>query len=133
MSEKAPFGTITTCPSCGSRVLAAAEVCPKCGVRQHSASPLRDVESLAYGPLTTTEAPQGGTSAVSEKRILPTLLFCVLLGIFGGHRFYVGRPVSAVLQLVTIGGLGIWWLVDLILLLTESFKDGNGRRLQEWM
>ena len=133
MSEKAPFGTVTTCSSCGGRILAAADVCPKCGVRQSGFSP------LGSAPLTYTPPPVPSQSAsfldsdISERRIIPTLLFCVLLGVFGAHRFYVGRPLSAVVQLLTIGGLGIWVMVDIILLLTESFRDADGRRLREWL
>ncbi len=37
-----------------------------------------------------------------------SLVLCLLLGVFGAHRFYAGKTCSAVLQLVTLGGLGIW-------------------------
>jgi hypothetical protein len=132
MPDKAPFGTVTNCSSCGGRILAAADVCPKCGVRQHGFPP-PGAGSLTYTPPTPSTAIAASDAWPSEKRILPTLLFCVLLGVFGAHRFYVGRVVSGVVQLLTLGGLGIWWLIDLILLLTESFRDAEGRRLQEWM
>src|SRR5690349_21218772 len=42
------------------------------------------------------------------------LVLCLLLGIFGAHRFYAGKTGTAVVQLVTLGGLGIWTLVDLL-------------------
>lgn len=35
------------------------------------------------------------------------------LGLFGGHRYYLGRTRTALLQTVTVGGLGFWWLIDL--------------------
>ena len=60
------------------------------------------------------------------------LLLCGMLGVFGAHRFYVGRTRSAVLQLVTIGGFGIWWLVDLIMVATGSFRDEEGRLVSSW-
>ncbi len=133
MTDNAPFGTVTTCSSCGGRILAAADVCPRCGVRQNDFSSRAGTAPLGYTPLTARELDLPTRTTVSERRILPTLLFCILLGIFGAHRFYVGRIATGVAQLLTLGGLGIWWLIDLIMLLTESFRDAEGRRLQEWM
>ena len=69
----------------------------------------------------------------SEKRIVPALLLCTLLGVFGAHRFYVGRIGTGLLQLLTLGGLGVWVLVDMVLLITGTFRDGEGDRLTEWL
>jgi TM2 domain-containing membrane protein YozV len=69
---------------------------------------------------------------MSDKRILPAFLLCFFFGVFGVHRFYAGKIGTGILELVTIGGFGIWWLVDLILILTGSLKDGDGRRITEW-
>ena len=49
----------------------------------------------------------------SDKGFVPTILLCLLLGTLGVHRFYVGKIGTGVLQLITLGGLGIWVLVDL--------------------
>ena len=57
------------------------------------------------------------------------LLFWIFLGAFGGHRFYTGRIFSGFLQLFSIGGLGIWSLIDLVLILTHKFTDSEGRPL----
>ena len=51
---------------------------------------------------------------------------CLFLGWLGVHRFYTGRVVSGVFQLLTFGGFGIWALVDLIMIFTDSFKDDMG-------
>lgn len=59
-------------------------------------------------------------------------LLAAFLGVFGAHRFYVGRPRSAILQLITIGGLGLWWLADLIIIGTGAFRDGEGRLVSNW-
>lgn len=72
------------------------------------------------------------TGAISEKRILPTFLLCLLFGIFGAHRFYVGKVGTAVLMILTIGGLGIWATIDLILIIVGVFTDADGAKLTEW-
>jgi hypothetical protein len=59
-------------------------------------------------------------------------ILAVTLGVFGAHRFYVGRTRSAVLQLVTLGGLGLWWLADVIIVGTGAFRDDEGRLVSNW-
>ena len=71
---------------------------------------------------------------VSEKRILPTfLLFLVLSWPLGAHRFFLKRYASAILFIITIGGLGIWWIIDFILIVTGSMKDERGQVVKIWV
>jgi|TARA_B100001971_G_C17707669_1_gene294866 TM2 domain-containing membrane protein YozV len=65
-------------------------------------------------------------SGNSEKSFVATLILCILLGGLGVHRFYVGKIWTGVLMLLTLGGLGIWTLVDLIVIAVGNFKDSNG-------
>ena len=58
-----------------------------------------------------------------QKSWLATVLLCQFLGTLGMHRFYTGRVVSGIFQLLTFGGFGIWALIDLIMIYTDSFKD----------
>ena len=60
------------------------------------------------------------------------LVLCLLLGLFGAHRFYAGKTSSAVVQLVTLGGLGIWTFVDLLFILFGEFTDADGRKVNTW-
>lgn len=55
-----------------------------------------------------------------------------LLGVFGAHRFYAGRVRSGVLMACTLGGLGIWYLYDLILVSAGAFRDDEGRLVSRW-
>lgn len=100
------------CPSCGAEIQPQAIVCVKCGV------------GLASG----AGAPDG---SVSDKSWLTTLLLCFFLGGLGVHRFYTGHTVLGVIQLLTLGGCGIWALVDFIMILTGAFKDSQGRPLKK--
>ena len=71
---------------------------------------------------------------VSEKRILPTfLLFLVLSWPLGAHRFFLKRYASAILFVITIGGFGIWWIIDFILIVTGSMKDDRGQVVKIWV
>ncbi|KAF1057096.1 MAG: hypothetical protein GAK45_02559 [Pseudomonas citronellolis] len=69
---------------------------------------------------------------MTDKRILPAFLLCFFLGTFGAHRFYVGKIGTAILQILTLGGLGIWTLVDFIMIIVGAFKDKQGNKLTEW-
>ena len=71
---------------------------------------------------------------VSKKRILPTfLLFLVLSWPLGAHRFFLKRYASAILFIITIGGFGIWWIIDFILIVTGSMKDDRGQVVKIWV
>jgi len=64
-----------------------------------------------------------------RKNWSTALLLCYFLGLWGAHRFYTGKIGTGVLQLFTLGGLGIWWAVDLVMIITGSFTDKNGQGL----
>lgn len=69
---------------------------------------------------------------VSPKLLLPAVLLCFFLGTLGIHRFYVGKIGTAIAMILTLGGLGIWVLVDFIMLLVGAFKDKEGLALKQW-
>lgn len=59
---------------------------------------------------------------MSDEEFWITLALCVLLGGVAAHRWYAGKPVGwNILFILTGGGCGIWWLVDLINILTRKF------------
>ncbi len=97
------------CRGCGKEVHSTAVSCPSCGAVQEQNAP-----------------------AQTTKRILPAFLLCFFLGSLGVHRFYVGKVGTGILQLVTLGGLGIWVLIDLIMLALGSFTDKQGNKLTQW-
>jgi len=109
----APARPSKYCFTCGGVIDSMAVVCPKCGVLQ--------------------PAPNGEFGSMSEKRILPAFLLALLFGVFGAHRFYVGKTGTAIAQLLTLGGLGIWMMVDIVLLIVGAFTDGDDNKITEWV
>ena len=66
----------------------------------------------------------------SDKKFVPAVLLCFFLGTFGIHRFYLGKVGTGILMLLTLGGLGIWALIDFVRLVIGSMGDKHGRPLQ---
>lgn len=86
-----------------------------------------------YGRLNTFP------NMTSEKIIAPALILCTLFGLFGAHRFYAGKPGSAIAQLLlTISMIGIlissvWVFIDWILILCGAFRDGDNAKITKWV
>ncbi|MDN3577520.1 TM2 domain-containing protein [Chitinimonas viridis] len=69
---------------------------------------------------------------MSDKNRSLALILCLLFGWVGAHRFYAGRTISAVIQLLTLGGLCIWAMIDLLIILFGEFKDSNELKIADW-
>lgn len=82
-------------------------------------------------PDNVQQAVGGQAVQRSEKDFIPTILLCFFLGPFGAHRFYVGKVGTGILMLVTLGGFGIWTLIDFVMIAIGSFKDKQGRPVKQ--
>jgi peptidoglycan/LPS O-acetylase OafA/YrhL len=104
------------CRNCGKQIDDNSAFCVYCGVA--TVSP----PNPPFGnPLVI--------DGVQRYDWLTTLLLCFFLGGLGIHSFYTKKTGIGVAQLLTLGGCGIWALVDLIMIITEGFRDGNGNPL----
>ncbi|WP_340199017.1 TM2 domain-containing protein [Ascidiimonas sp. W6] len=70
------------------------------------------------------------TEEKSDKNFVVMILLCLFLGTLGVHRFYVGKIGTGIFMIITLGGLGVWTLIDLIYIITGSFKDKNGLKIK---
>ncbi|TFC88481.1 TM2 domain-containing protein [Cryobacterium sp. TmT2-59] len=75
-----------------------------------------------YPPVTPGYSPP-------PKSFVATWLFAWLLGFLAIDRFYLGKVGTGLLKLLTVGGFGLWWLIDLILVLAGAQRDKHGRPL----
>ena len=79
---------------------------------------------------TKNKGDKVNQTAVSDKNFLLVATLCFVLGVFGVHRFYCGKIMSGFLMVFTIGGLGIWALVDFIIVCFGEFTDSQGRKIK---
>lgn len=71
-------------------------------------------------------------TGVSPRSRGVALGLAVVGGLFGLHRFYVGRVHSGVWMCLTLGGLGIWYLYDVVVIAAGDFHDADGCRVARW-
>jgi TM2 domain-containing membrane protein YozV len=69
---------------------------------------------------------------ISDKKRSMALVLCLLLGLLGGHRFYVRKSWTAILQMLTLGLAGTWTAIDFIFIACGAFKDKKGKLIKTW-
>jgi TM2 domain-containing membrane protein YozV len=103
------------CKNCGTHLEPDVLFCTKCGEK------IDKNQADKNNTLSSTKQ--------SQKSPIVTLLLCLFFGVFGFHRFYVGKIGTGLLMLITAGGLGIWYLVDLIFIVSNKFEDKHGNNI----
>ena len=84
------------CRECGKKISSTAKACPGCGAKQME---------------------------VKKVNFVLVLVMSIIFGWLGVDRFIMGKVGTGILKLITLGGLGIWWIVDIILIATKYFQD----------
>ncbi len=151
------------CGECGKQVSDKAAACPHCGnpIARGAPEPVpldtgaADLASAQHGRAPRPGLPPAGARPSSsgpkdgsrtaasgfggtDKRILPAAILAFLVGIFGVHRFYVGKTGTGIVMVilsVTVVGLfitSIWALIDLVMIVVGSFEDADGQPITEW-
>ncbi len=93
------------------------------GMQQYPGGPMQQQPGM--GMVGMPGMMQGGP----PKQFIITLLLAVFGGYFGAHRFYSGHILFGIIQLFTGGGCGIWWAIDIFLIVTGKYTDSQGRPL----
>lgn len=106
---------VGTCVGCGK------PICEEC---------LVEVAGKNYCKSCAAELAADRAGVAGQRNWLVALLLSLFVGELGVDRFYLGYTGTGILKLITFGGLGIWWLIDLILIATGSLKDAQGRPLR---
>jgi TM2 domain-containing membrane protein YozV len=101
------------CYSCGTKISTSAAFCPNCGAKQN----------MAAGQMV---AAAHNITVALDLDYITLLLLALFLGGLGAHRFYARKIGTGILMLLTGGGLGIWWLIDFIIVFCGKFTDKNG-------
>ena len=65
------------------------------------------------------------------KSKVVALILSIFLGELGIDRFYLGYIGTGIFKLITCGGFGIWWLIDLIMIATGKLKPKDGSEYAE--
>ena len=111
-------------------------------MEETSPKPAEEAKAEEVTPKPTEEAKVEETppesivdtkiEGVSPKSRLAVTLLAFFLGELGIHRFYLGKIGTAILMILTAGGLGIWTLVDFIMAVAGVMKDKEGKLIINW-
>ena len=108
------------CQSCGKEYTGNAKYCQSCGML------LMNKPVYSSSPqVTQMNTPK----TTPQRELIVALILSIFFGNFGVDRFYLGYVGLGLLKMLTFGGCGIWWLIDIILIATRKVTDSSGMPL----
>ena len=119
------------CRNCGLEIDDKASLCPHCGIQTNKGVQFCQSCGKTTQPTDRDCIYCKSKLAGAGKDWLTTLLLNVFLGYLGVHRFYTGNIGIGIGQLLTLGGCGIWSFIDLMIIITDNYKDGDGQALEK--
>ena len=106
-----------------------AAFCPKCGYNQNENENYgQDNNQGDYYRNNNDNYPNNHSKELNERWLI-CLILSIFVGTLGIHRFFVGKIGTAILMVLTIGGFGIWQLIDIIIIVCGNFKDKEGNTI----
>jgi TM2 domain-containing membrane protein YozV len=84
----------------------------------------QNLESIVKQPIAANKVHK-------QRHFLAVFFFSFMWGMFGVDRFYLGKVATGILKLVTFGGLGVWTIVDLVLIVSGVMRDKQGNEMLE--
>lgn len=125
------------CKSCGAEVGLEYRLCPYChseieypnnSQKNNSTQPVIVVQNVLDNPNNNNKKNDQYIRIVqcSPKSKAVALILSIFFGIFGLHRFYVGKAGSGILYLFTGGLFCLGWIYDIIKIASGTFTDSNG-------
>jgi len=91
--------------------------------------PAEQTQIEPQAPVAQAEAPKTNKKLPRQRHYLAAFFLSFMWGSFGIDRMYMGYWVSGILKLLTLGGLGLWTIVDFALIYMGALKDKQGREM----